>query len=83
MVIYLLVKYYWQNDEGTPEVVYSKMANEICDLLLLGIGDGAARDDRLSCFDTVLTSPIPEDRRSRHVQDAVSVFTCFISELAT
>lgn len=59
------------------------MADEIGDLLLSAIGDGVTRDDQLSCFDTVFNAPIPEDLRSRHLQDAVSVFTCLLSEVAT
>lgn len=59
------------------------MADEICDLLVSAIGDSPTRDDQLSCFDTVFTAPIPEDLRSRRLQDAVSVFTSFLSEVAT
>lgn len=64
-------------------VVYSKMADEICNLLLSDIGDGPTRDVQLSCFDTVFSAPIPEDLRASHLQDAVSLFTCFLSEVAT
>ncbi|KAK9923296.1 hypothetical protein M0R45_031724 [Rubus argutus] len=64
-------------------VVYSKMADEICNLLLSDIGEGPTRDVQLSCFDTVFCAPIPEDLRSNHLQDAVSLFTCFLSEVAT
>lgn len=64
-------------------MVYSKMAEEISDLLLSAVGEGTTRNDQLSCFDTVSKAPIPEDLRSRHLQDAVSVFTCFLSEVAT
>ncbi|KAI4296951.1 hypothetical protein L6164_036867 [Bauhinia variegata] len=64
-------------------VVYSKMADEICDLLLSAINEGSSRDEQLSCFDTVFNTPIPQDIRSRHLQDAASLFTCFLSEMAT
>ncbi|XP_028803122.1 nuclear pore complex protein NUP96 isoform X2 [Neltuma alba] len=64
-------------------MVYSKMAEEISDLLLSTIGEGTTRDDQLNCFDTVFKAPIPEDLRSRRLQDAVSVFTCFLSEVST
>ncbi|CAL9006063.1 unnamed protein product [Prunus brigantina] len=64
-------------------VVYSKMADEICNLLLSDIGDGPTRDVQLSCFDTVFSAPIPEDLRASHLQDALSLFTCFLSEVAT
>ncbi|XP_009362360.2 nuclear pore complex protein NUP96 [Pyrus x bretschneideri] len=63
-------------------VVYSKMADEICNLLLSDIGEGPTRDVQLSCFDTVFCAPIPEDNRSSHLQEAVSLFTCFLSEVA-
>ncbi|XP_061345177.1 nuclear pore complex protein NUP96 isoform X2 [Gastrolobium bilobum] len=64
-------------------VVYSKMASEICDLLLSAVGEGANRDEQFSCFDTAFSAPIPEDLRSGHLQDAVYLFTSFLSEIAT
>lgn len=64
-------------------VAYSKMAEEICDLLLSDISQGPTRDAQLSCFDTVFSAPIPEDFRSNHLQDAVSLFTCYLSEIAS
>ncbi|PRQ56486.1 putative nuclear protein [Rosa chinensis] len=64
-------------------VVYSKMADEICNLLLSDISEGPTRDVQLSCFDTVFSAPIPQDLRSNHLQDVVSLFTCFLSEVAT
>ncbi|XP_021298218.1 nuclear pore complex protein NUP96 isoform X1 [Herrania umbratica] len=64
-------------------VAYSKMAEEICDLLLSDISEGPTRDDQLSCFDTVFSAPIPEDLRSNHLQDAVTLFTCHLSEVAS
>lgn len=65
-------------------VAYSKMAEEISELLLSDpdIREGSTRDAQLSCFDTVLRAPIPEDLRSNHLQDAVSLFTCYLSEMA-
>ncbi|CAK7336280.1 unnamed protein product [Dovyalis caffra] len=65
-------------------VAYSKMADEISELLLSDsdIREGSTRDSQLSCFDTVLSAPIPEDHRSNHLQDAVSIFTCYLSEMA-
>ncbi|KAG7998167.1 hypothetical protein I3843_01G245000 [Carya illinoinensis] len=62
-------------------VAYSKMAEEICGLLLSDIGEGSTYDSQLSCFDTVFRAPIPEDLRSSYLQGAVSVFTCFLSEV--
>lgn len=64
-------------------VAYSKMAEEISELLLSDISEGSTRDGQLSCFDTVFSAPIPEDLRSNHFQDAVSLFTCYLSEMAT
>lgn len=63
-------------------VAYSKMAEEICGLLLSDI-DGSTCDGQLSCFDTVFSAPIPEDLRSSYLQGAVSVFTSFLSEVAS
>ncbi|MED6215984.1 hypothetical protein PIB30_003184 [Stylosanthes scabra] len=64
-------------------LVYSKMGSEICDLLLSSVGEGASRDEQFSCFDTAFSAPIPEDVRSGHLQDAVYLFTSFLSEIAT
>ncbi|CAK9314262.1 unnamed protein product [Citrullus colocynthis] len=64
-------------------VVYSKMAEEISRLLLSDIGDCSTRDAQLSCFDTIFTAPMREDLRSSHLQDAVSLFTCYLSEIAS
>ncbi|KAJ6326198.1 hypothetical protein OIU78_013322 [Salix suchowensis] len=65
-------------------VSYAKMAEEISELLLSDsdITEGSTRDAQLSCFDTVLSAPIPVDLRSNHLQDAVSLFTCYLSEMA-
>lgn len=62
-------------------VAYSKMAEEISGLLLSDIGEGSTYDGQLCCFDTVFRAPIPEDLRSSFLQGAVSVFTCFLSEV--
>ncbi|KAL5576099.1 hypothetical protein UlMin_017798 [Ulmus minor] len=64
-------------------VAYSKMAEEMCSMLLSDLGDGSTRDAQLSCFNTVSSAPIPEELRSSHLQDAASLFTCFLSEIAT
>ncbi|XP_023533339.1 nuclear pore complex protein NUP96 [Cucurbita pepo subsp. pepo] len=64
-------------------VVYSKMAEEISKLLLSDIGEGSTRDAQLSCFDTIFTAPLREDLRSSHLQDAVSLFTCYLSEITS
>lgn len=64
-------------------VAYSKMAEEISNLLLSDSGEGSTREVQLSCFDSVFRAPIPEDLRSCHLQDAVSLFTCYLSEAAS
>ncbi|PSS07552.1 Nuclear pore complex protein [Actinidia chinensis var. chinensis] len=61
-------------------VAYSRMAEEIGNLLLSDSGEDSTRGVQLSCFDTVFTAPLPEDRRSFHLQNAVSLFTCYLSE---
>ncbi|KAL0319088.1 UNVERIFIED_CONTAM: Nuclear pore complex protein [Sesamum angustifolium] len=63
-------------------VVYSKMAEEICSLLLSDSIEGSTGEAQLNCFDTVFRGPMPEDLRSYHLQDAVSLFTCYLSEIA-
>ncbi|KAK8525109.1 hypothetical protein V6N12_029951 [Hibiscus sabdariffa] len=62
-------------------LAYSKMAEEICNLLLSDTSGSQTCDDQLSCYDTVFSAPIPEDLRSTHLQDAVAVFTCSLSEV--
>ncbi|KAK9281435.1 hypothetical protein L1049_004337 [Liquidambar formosana] len=64
-------------------VAYSKMAEEICSLLLSDSGESSTREVQLSCYETMASAPIPEDLRSCHLQDAVSLFTCFLSEMAS
>eukprot|EP00257_Ricinus_communis_P009024 XP_002527319.2 nuclear pore complex protein NUP96 [Ricinus communis] len=63
-------------------VAYSKMAEEISEMLLHYAGEGSTRDAQLSCFDTIFGAPVPEDLRSNYLQDAVSLFTCYLSEMA-
>ncbi|XP_059303513.1 nuclear pore complex protein NUP96 [Lycium ferocissimum] len=62
-------------------VVYSKMAEEICNLLLSDNGGTSSNEVQLSCYDTVFKAPIPEDTRAYHLQDAVSLFTSYLSEV--
>lgn len=62
-------------------VAYSKMAEEICSLLLSDSGEGSTRETQLGCYDTVAVAPLPEDVRSCHLQDAVALFTCYLSEM--
>ncbi|KAK0578868.1 hypothetical protein LWI29_017512 [Acer saccharum] len=64
-------------------VAYSKMSEEICDLLLSDISEGPSREAQLNCFNAVFSAPIPADLRSNHLQDAVSLFTCYLSEIAS
>lgn len=60
-------------------VVYSKMAEEIGNLLLSDSGEDSRPEVQLSCFDTVFQGPLPEDLRACHLQDAVSLFTDYLS----
>ncbi|KAL3819154.1 hypothetical protein ACJIZ3_005059 [Penstemon smallii] len=64
-------------------VVFSKMAEEICSLLLSDSNEGSSGEVQLTCFETVFKGPLPEDLRSYHLQDAVSLFTCYLSEMAS
>ncbi|OVA06615.1 Peptidase S59 [Macleaya cordata] len=59
---------------------YSKMAEEICSLLLSSGEECPTREVQLSSFDTVVNAPLPEDLRSCHLQEAVLLFTDFLSE---
>lgn len=56
------------------------MAEEICELLLSGLSVYPDRDSQLSCFVTAFKAPLPEDVRSSHLQDAVSLFSLYLSE---
>ncbi|XP_050232250.1 nuclear pore complex protein NUP96 [Mercurialis annua] len=62
-------------------VAYSRMAEEISEMLLSVAANDSTREDQLSCFDIVFNAPVPEDLRSNHLQDAVSLFTCYLSEM--
>ncbi|KAL3633091.1 hypothetical protein CASFOL_026075 [Castilleja foliolosa] len=62
-------------------VVYSKMAEELLSLLLSDSGEGSTGEIQLRCFDTVFKSPMPEDIRSHHLQDAVLLFTNCLTEM--
>ncbi|XP_048129768.1 nuclear pore complex protein NUP96 isoform X2 [Rhodamnia argentea] len=64
-------------------VAYSKMAEEISSLLLSDISEDPTRDLQLSCFRNVCSAPVPEDLRASHLQDAVALYTCYLSELAS
>ena len=54
---------------------YSKMAEELCELLLNSPGKGSAPDLYMGCFQTMLNAPVPGDHRASYLQEAVSVFT--------
>ncbi|KAK8331472.1 hypothetical protein V6Z11_A10G077200 [Gossypium hirsutum] len=62
-------------------VAYSKMADEVCNLLLSDTSGSRTHDEQLSCYYTVFSAPIPEDLHSSHLQDAVAVFTFQLSEV--
>lgn len=62
-------------------MAYSKMAEEISDLLLSNLAMEPSRETQLSCFETIFTAPLPADIRSTHLQDAVSLFSLYLSEI--
>jgi len=62
---------------------YSKMAEELCSLLESTPGESSTLVVHMNCFETMLSAPIPEDLRSCHLQDALSVFTYFLAETAS
>ncbi|KVH90316.1 hypothetical protein Ccrd_007693 [Cynara cardunculus var. scolymus] len=64
-------------------MVYAKMAEEISDLLVADSGEGSTTEVKLSCFDTIFESPIPEDLLSCHLQSAISHFTLHLMESAS
>ncbi|KAI3930681.1 hypothetical protein MKX01_037127 [Papaver californicum] len=59
---------------------YSKMAEKICNLLLSSGEECPIREVQLSSFDSIVKAPVPEDLRSWHLQEAVSLFTDYLSE---
>ncbi|KAM7253943.1 hypothetical protein ACFE04_031625 [Oxalis oulophora] len=63
-------------------VAYAKMAEEISDLLLYDTSESSTRETQLSCFNAVFSAPIPGDVQSNHMQDAVALFTTYLSEMA-
>ncbi|CAH9069669.1 unnamed protein product [Cuscuta europaea] len=64
-------------------VVYSMMGEEICNLLLSHTCEGSTREVQMWCFDTVFKAPISEDLRKCHLQEAVSCFTSYLSDLVS
>lgn len=54
---------------------YSKMAEELCELLMNSPGEGSAPGLYMGCFETMLNAPVPDDHRASYLQEAVSVFT--------
>ncbi|RAL41394.1 hypothetical protein DM860_010188 [Cuscuta australis] len=67
-------------------VVYSKMGEEICNLLLGSSeeDEGSTSEAQLCCYHgTVFKAPISQDLQNYHLQDAVSCFTSYLSELVS
>ncbi|XP_008801016.2 nuclear pore complex protein NUP96 isoform X1 [Phoenix dactylifera] len=62
---------------------YSKMSEELCNLLVSTPGESSTPSVHMSCFKTMLGAPIPEDLRCSHLQNALSVFTYLLSESET
>ncbi|KAL6867200.1 hypothetical protein ACP4OV_015224 [Aristida adscensionis] len=54
---------------------YSKMAEELCDLLMNSPGEGLEPNLYMGCFQTMLNAPVPDDNKSSYLQEAVTVFT--------
>ncbi|KAH9609004.1 hypothetical protein KSS87_020553 [Heliosperma pusillum] len=79
-VVFLVASF---GEQKVSLVAYSKMSEEICSLLLSDSGEDSTREAQLSCYDTAATAPIPEDIRSCHLQDALSLFTCYLAEAAS
>lgn len=59
------------------------MAEEISSLLISDISEDPTRDRQLSCFRNVCSAPVPEDLQTNHLQDAVALYACYLSELAS
>lgn len=65
-------------------VAFSKMADEVAVLLMSeNRGSTQAQSLQISCFDTIIDAPVPEDLRLCRLQDAVSVFTSWLSEVSS
>lgn len=65
-------------------VTFSKMADEVASLLTSeNKKDTHTRSLQMSCFDTITDAPVPEDLRLCRLQDAVSVFTSWLSEVTS
>ncbi|KAH0449693.1 hypothetical protein IEQ34_020385 [Dendrobium chrysotoxum] len=62
---------------------YSRMAEELCDLLQSIPGEGSTPSVQMSCFETMLDAPIPQDIRAGHLQEALSVFTYVLAHAAS
>ncbi|RCV46332.1 hypothetical protein SETIT_9G523200v2 [Setaria italica] len=52
---------------------YSKMAEELCELFMNAPGE--AMNLHMGCFQTMLNAPVPDDRKSSYLQEAVTLFT--------
>lgn len=64
-------------------VMYSRMTEELCDLLQSFPGRGSAPSVLMGCFETMLNAPIPQDLRASHLQEALSVFTYILAQSAS
>lgn len=49
-------------------------------MLLSDLSEDPSRESQLKCFETAFNAPLPEDLRSTHLQDAVSLFSLYLSE---
>ncbi|GLJ48858.1 hypothetical protein SUGI_1030380 [Cryptomeria japonica] len=75
----------WRNKFPlNARVAFSKMADEVTSLLMSeNRGDMQTQSLQISCFDTIIDAPVPEDLRLCRLQDAVSVFTSWLSEVTS
>ncbi|KAK8943945.1 hypothetical protein KSP40_PGU002921 [Platanthera guangdongensis] len=64
-------------------VTYSRMTEELCNLLQSFPGKGSAPSVLMGCFETILDAPIPQDLRAGHLQEALSVFTYLLAQSAS
>jgi nuclear pore complex protein Nup98-Nup96 len=49
------------------------MAEELCELFMNSPGE--AMSVQMGCFQTMLNAPVPDDRKSSYLQDAVNLLT--------
>jgi nuclear pore complex protein Nup98-Nup96 len=58
---------------------YSKMTEKLNKLLVEIPAKNSTPDVHMGCFEAMLAAPLPEDQHSTHLQEAISLFTYFLS----